>query len=451
VLGDSASFFEARRFFVCARIPTVGSVFVIASLLLPAGSAAQRGAAGDSLTLTGVYALAAERNPRIAAATAAADASAALVPSTGLPPDPVFQIGAMNLRLPEFEADMESSMAPSIQLMQMVPFPGKLGLSERIARGTSDMARANAEETAWMIRTEVAMAFYDLYAADRQLEVMRRTLRLLEDLESVARAMYGAGTGRQSDVLRANVEIARMEAEIARMDAMRAVAAARLNGLLVRPAETPVPSPVLPDLPATIPTRDTLRSWAEETRPMLLEARTGVERAGAVRDLARRELWPDLALGVQYGQRDAGMGLERMGSFMVGFSVPVFAGSRQLRMRDETAAMQQMSVADLAEARADVDARIGELLAELDRARTLIDLYEGTVIPQAEANVESSYFSYRVGSVDFMTLVDARMTVNQYEQEYHELLADYGVGVAELEAVVGRELPSGPRLLAGVE
>jgi outer membrane protein TolC len=140
-----------------------------------------------------------------------------------------------------------------------------------------------------------------------------------------------------------------------------------------------------------------------------------------------------------------------MGSFMVGFSVPVFAGSRQLRMRDETAAMQQMSVADLAEARADVDARIGELLAELDRARTLIDLYEGTVIPQAEANVESSYFSYRVGSVDFMTLVDARMTVNQYEQEYHELLADYGVGVAELEAVVGRELPSGPRLLAGVE
>jgi outer membrane protein TolC len=142
------------------------------------------------------------------------------------------------------------------------------------------------------------------------------------------------------------------------------------------------------------------------------------------------------------------MGLERMGSFMVGFSLPVFAGSRQLRMRDEAAAMERMSVAELAETRAEVDARIGELLAELDRARTLIDLYEDTVIPQAEANVESSYISYRVGSVDFLTLVDARMTVNQYEQEYYGLLADYGVGVAELEAVVGRELPAGPALLA---
>ncbi|HET9332072.1 MAG TPA: TolC family protein [Gemmatimonadota bacterium] len=435
------------------RIPTVvaAAIALAAAVVQPLPGRAQEGPGPAlELRLEEVYALAAERNPRIAASAALADASAIMVSSAGRPPDPVFQIGAMNLRLPEFEADMEASMAPAIQLMQMVPFPGKLGLSERIARGTSEMARANAEETAWMIRTDVAMAFYDLYAADRQNEVMRRTLRILEDFEKVARAMYGAGTGRQSDVLRANVEIARMEAEIARMDAMREVAAARLNGLLVRPAETPVASPVFPDLPAGIPARDTLRTWAEETRPMLLEARTGVERAGAARDLARRELWPDLTLGVQYGQRDAGMGLERMGSFMVGFSLPVFAGSRQLRMRDEAAAMERMSLADLSETRAGVDARIGELLAELNRARTLIDLYESTVIPQAEANVESSYSSYRVGSVDFMTLVDARMTVNQYEQEYHELLADYGVGVAELEAVVGRELPSGAGLLAEV-
>jgi outer membrane protein TolC len=426
----------------------VGLVLAAVLLSFPLRSAAQPQAPADSLTLADVYGLAAERNPRIAAAAAAADASATIVTSAGLPPDPVFQVGAMNLRLPGLEADMEASMAPSIQLMQMVPFPGKLGLSERIARGTSEMSRANADEIAWTIRADVAIAFYDLYAADRQLEVMERTLRLLEDLESVARSMYGAGTGRQSDVLRANVEIARMEAEIARMAAMREVAAARLTGLLVLPPDTTLPSPILPELPAHVPERDTLRSWAEETRPIVHRARTAVERADAARDLARKELWPDLALGVQYGQRDAGMGLERMGSFMVGFSLPVFAGSRQLRMRDEAAAMERMSVAELAETRAEVDARIGELLAELDRARTLIDLYEDTVIPQAEANVESSYISYRVGSVDFLTLVDARMTVNQYEQEYYGLLADYGVGVAELEAVVGRELPAGPALLA---
>ena len=433
-----------------------GALFLIAAPVLFAPAARAQGPAtspgpdSDRLTLNEVYALAAERNPRIAAAAAVADASAASVPSAGLPPDPVFQIGAMNLSLPELDADMPSSMAPSVQLMQMIPFPGKLGFSERIASRTSDMARSDAGETEWMIRADVGMAFYDLYAADRQIEVMAKTLRLLEDFERVARAMYGAGLGRQSDVLSANVEIARMEADIARMKAMRKVAAARLNGLLDWPAETPVPSPVLPELPATVPAQDTLRSWAEETRPMLEKVKTGVERADARVALARRELWPDFTVGLQYGQRDLGMGTERMGGAMVGFSIPIFAAGRQLKMRDEATAMRRMATADLADMRASVDAEIGALLAELERARTLIDLYETTVIPQAEANVESSFSSYRVGSVDFMTLVDAQMTLNQYEQENYELLAAYGTAVSRLEAAVGRELPPTIEVLAEV-
>lgn len=406
--------------------------------------------AGERLTLAETYALAAVRNPRIAATVAVADASAARVSSAGLPPDPVFQIGAMNLSIPDFDADMASSMAPSLQLMQMIPFPGKLGLSEEIAERTSEMARSDADETAWMIRSDVAMAFYELYAADRQIEVMRKTLRLLEDFERVARAMYGAGTGRQSDVLRANVEIARMEADIAKKEAMRKVAAARLNGLLDRPAATPVASPVLPDLPADVPGRDTLRGWAEESRPMLEKGKTGVGRADARVELAKKQIWPDLTVGLQYGQRDRGMGTERMGGAVVGFSIPIFASGRQMKLRDEAAAMRVMAQADLAEMRASVDAEIGELLAELERARTLIDLYDTTVIPQAEANVESSFSSYRVGSVDFMTLVDAQMTVNRYEQEYYGLLGDYGTTISKLETAVGRELPETPEMLAEV-
>jgi hypothetical protein len=70
------------------------------------------------------------------------------------------------------------------------------------------------------------------------------------------------------------------------------------------------------------------------------------------------------------------------------------------------------------------------------------------VLPQAEANVESSFSSYRVGSVDFMTLVDAEMTVNEYQQQYYGLLAEYGAVVSELETAVGRELPSTPEMLA---
>jgi hypothetical protein len=62
--------------------------------------------------------------------------------------------------------------------------------------------------------------------------------------------------------------------------------------------------------------------------------------------------------------------------------------------------------------------------------------------------VESSFSSYRVGAVDFPTLVDAQMTTNRYETEYFTLLADYGRAVAELETTVGRALPATPQLMA---
>ena len=138
------------------------------------------------------------------------------------------------------------------------------------------------------------------------------------------------------------------------------------------------------------------------------------------------------------------MGTERMGSLMVGFSVPVFAGQRQFRMREEAAAMQRMAEAEMADARATVDARIGELLADMDRSRTLLELYRSEVLPQSAGTVESAFASYRVGSVDFMTLVDAQMTLNEYEQELYQLQAEYAIALAELEMTVGREIPRRP-------
>jgi outer membrane protein TolC len=178
-----------------------------------------------------------------------------------------------------------------------------------------------------------------------------------------------------------------------------------------------------------------------------------VELAQTRLKLAKREIWPDLTVGVQYGQRrgaaDAAgeTGTERMGSLMFGFTLPVFARQRQLKMREEARAMEAMAAADLTSMRVTVDARVTELVADLDRARTLVELYRSQVLPQARATVESALSSYRVGRVDFMTLVDAQMTRNQYEQELAALLAEYGAGIAELEMTVGRELPRGGALL----
>jgi outer membrane protein, heavy metal efflux system len=146
------------------------------------------------------------------------------------------------------------------------------------------------------------MAFYEIYQADRQIAVMQETLDWLTQFEQVATAMYSVGGGRQSDVLRAGVEVARMQADIARMRAMRTSAAARLNAVLDRPPTRRSRRLVFAPLPRSCRPPTCCSSGPRE--PADAGARPHRRGAGAhAQALARRELWPDLTLGVQYGQR----------------------------------------------------------------------------------------------------------------------------------------------------
>jgi len=379
-------------------------------------------------------------NPGLLALRALADAATARVPESGTLPDPMLMVGAMNLGLPELDAGMPASMLPSIQLSQTFPFFGKLSLREEMAEADGEAARVAVEEAEWRLRARVAQHFHDLYALDRNLAVNRSTLELLQDFQSVARSLYASGTGRQGDVIRADVEVARMDAEIRRQEATRAARAASLNALLARPGDREVGTPALDPLPAGFPAPDTLLAWALETRPALESEAVRLERARKGVELAEKDFWPDFTVSAQYGRR-GGDQPRSMGGLLIGASIPVHTGSRQRPRVEAARAMVRAAEAGVSGALAAVDAELRTVLAELERSRTLMTLYRREILPAAEANVASSLASYRVGAVDFPTLVDAQLAVDRFRQDLHRLEADYAIAVAILEAAVGRVLP----------
>ena len=328
-----------------------------------------------------------------------------------------------------------------IQLAQMIPTAGKLGLAGRTASERANAEEARAIEVGWDVRARAAMGFYELYQMDRSIVIGQETLRLLQDLAKAAETMYGVGEGRQADVLRAQVEIAKMQEEILRTQAGRAAALARVNALLARGPDSTLGVPSLPVFPESLPPLDSLVREAGGQRPMVRAGEAEVRAADASAREARREIWPDLEVGVQYGQRPmAGGTTDRMVSLMLGVTLPVFAGSRQLAMRREANAMRAVAQADLDDMRAETRGRVGELYAAIERARRLGELYRTTILPQAEATAQSARSSYRTGAVDFMTLLDDQMAVNRYRQELVELDAERGSALAELEMLLGREL-----------
>jgi len=403
------------------------------------------GQSGDNrLTIAELYRAVDSLSPRISGARAAADAARARVPSTHRLPDPRLQLATMNRQLPGFDF-MPILGMNQVQVTQMFPIPGtgKLGLAGDVAQSRADAQLAWVGESTWEQRARAATAFYDLYQADGTLAVMRETLQLLEAVTATANGMYAVGEARQADVLRAQLETGRMTGEVADMDARRRTMTARLNTVLNRAPDAATGTPELPTFPDSLPPADSLAKEAMATRGMLRAGADQVRAATAAETLARREIWPDLELGVVYGwQPMAGGGTGQMMSFMLGASVPIWAGSRQLKLRDETTAMRMTAKDELEAMRADTRGRVAELVTEVERARTLRTIYAHTLLPQASATVTAARTAYQVGSVDFMTFLDAIMTAYGYRTQIIQLDAAQGQALAELEMVTARPLVS---------
>lgn len=135
--------------------------------LLAAAPAAGQVASRPPITRLGdLYAAVERDNPKLIAAQALVRAAEARVPGTKRPPDPQLQLGFMNYTLPEL-APMDPLGMVQLQLMQMVPLGGKLGLAGRVAGAQAAATGERARDVLWELRNRTAMAFYDLYATEQ--------------------------------------------------------------------------------------------------------------------------------------------------------------------------------------------------------------------------------------------------------------------------------------------
>ena len=394
----------------------------------------------DTLHLVDAVAIAQNANPMLRAARLRADAAAERTPQAGAMPNPLLAFGLKNRPVDDFGTAQPMTMNV-VQLTQRFPWPGKRGFAHERAEHLASAEGLEADEAEQQLVARVKSVYYRLAHMDRSLDIMRETRELLRNFFEVSSTLYAVGAGLQQDVLQAQIAIAQMTEDITVVEQDRVAMAARLNALLGRYATVPVPGLELPEPVGELPPVDSLIGLAAELRPALAAARERVLAAEAGYRAARRQLYPDIAITLGYGQRPEFVDFVTV---MVGISIPLFAGSRQLPLRREMEAMQSMEQAREQNLYNETFAQLTELRAEAERARNLSGLYANAVLPQARAAVESALSAYRVGRVDYMTLVTNQMTVNRYEIESVRLAADYHRALARLEALVGTDLGVGP-------
>jgi len=412
------------------------TAFLAAAALSPLHARAQE---PDTLRLADVVAEARQANPMLQAARYAAEAALERGSQFGALPDPMLSLGLRNRPTDGFGTDPMMTMN-WIGLSQRFPWPGNQGFRQEREERLALATQLDADETEAQLVARVKSAYYQLAYMDRALDIMAATRDLLRDFLEVTSAKYTVGKGLQQDILQAQVAIAQMTAAITVVEQNRIAMAARLNSLLGRPATEPVGALELPDPDPVLPPVDSIMSIAAVNRPAIQAARERALAAESGYRAAQRDAYPDFNVLLGYGQRPQFVDLV---TIEVGISLPLWSGNKQQPRKREMQAMQSMEEAKQIDLYNETFAQLSERRASAVRAQELSSLYETSIIPQAVAAVESSLSAYRVGSVDYMTLLSNQMTVNQFEIERVRLAAEYHDSVAGIEALTGSKMGIG--------
>jgi len=396
--------------------------------------------------LAGYLRIALERNPEIRAGFERWQASVNRISRSRRLPEPTIGFGY-------FVESVETRVGPQqarISLQQAFPWPTKLTAGTDAASAQARAMQRRFEAQALLVVQRVATAYWNLWQVRATKAIRREHLEVIRGLSASVRARISTGTAILADLQQIDLAAAGIEDNIRGMEEAERGAEAQLRAAIGVASAFPVPTPQEPgraDMP--VASSAALASLIH-THPMVESLGFLAEASEATARAEGADKFPSFTVGTDWiitdeaatpGVKDSGQDAVIIG---VGIRVPLWQGS----YADSVAAAEADSRAQLAEQRAlldRVEAELTTTLANLRDATRRVEIYRGTLVPQAEAAYESVLGAYTVGRGTVAQLLLAQRDLLQQRIEFERARADHARTWARLEELVGRELAREPK------
>ena len=385
------------------------------------------------------YAL--ENNPEINAAIQTHRAALERVPQVTALPDP-----RLNYRY--FFEEVETRVGPqehAIGISQTLPWFGKLRLQGVAA---SESARAAAERLASIrnkVIAEVASAWYELYYLGQSIEIVRGNRDLVLHLERVARARYGTGAATHADVIRAQVELGKIENRLASLEDRRSPLSARLNAALNRQTTELFSLPTDVSFLTVSLSDDQILQRVALNNPELQATDFDIQAARALKERAKKNYLPNFTVGVDYvatgearnpGVSDSG---DDALSVSVGVTLPIWRSSYDAGVKEAQAKVHREQYRR-EQLLTGFHADTVTALFKLRDAERQVDLYKNTLLPKASESLAATQRAYSAGASSFADLIDSQRVLLNFELSYARSITDHNQARTLIEKLIGQPL-----------
>jgi outer membrane protein TolC len=329
--------------------------------------------------------------------------------------------------------------------MQTFPWFGEIEARTDAAAAAAKAARKRYEATKLKLFADVKDAFYEYTYLAQAIEIARENLELIQHFEEVARTKYMAASAGHPDVIRAQIELARLEDQLKTLEELRKPIVARLNAVLNRQSLEMLPWPRKAEFRVVKVSREKMIELLRLKNPELEALDFELEAAKNKVELAKKKFWPDVGVGVGWTDTGSALnpGMSDSGKdpiiLMFTMNLPIWregykAAELQAKANVLKASHQKKDAENTIIARAERSLYDFE---DSDRKR---NLYGDVLIPKSEELLGASETAYKAGTVDFLSLINAQQKLLEFQLHYERAATDNQQELARLEMLVGAEL-----------
>lgn len=379
-----------------------------------------------------------QKNPRLQAFKTRIQSSEARVPQATAWDDP--QAAVEFFATPVTSANpFRDGMETDYSLQQAIPLFGQKSLMGNVARANVGMTEQSAAAIERSLIADAKRSYAMLYSAQRRLDVNEENQRLLKQIIESARAKYSVGLTSQGDVLKVQVELAKLQNERATLQQELVAAEAMMNALRASPANTEIGRVAEKQPQQFTGAQDELFDRSLNDRPELRAMRYEIEMNNAEVAVAKRMRFPELMLRGMY--KDMKEGTDQWAA-MIGINIPLapWGIGKYSGKVEESELNVRSSEQSLADMQNMVKAEVRDAFAKVQSRWQQIDRYQQTILPQAEQSLQSTLASYQTDKADFLSLLDTYRLVQMFKMEYYMVVGEYFSNLAALERAVGSDL-----------
>jgi outer membrane protein, heavy metal efflux system len=323
---------------------------------------------------------------------------------------------------------------------QSLPGPGKRALRTQLASEEVDRVKAELSVKKRDVTAQVRKAFYDLLRNQEEVSLHDEQAALARQSSESARIKYVVGRVPQQDMLKAQIALTRLVEHLVMLEQDGGLARARLNTLMGRDPGSPLEAQGEYSPPQKLPGLLDLEKGALENRAELAAASSGVQQGEARAKLAEKAYTPDYNLSAGYMLMPDGARYRNTYMAELAVTLPWLNRGRHDAEIAEAQANLSADRAEYDNRRALVFEEIQEALIRAQSAKRLVDLYNQTLRPQAQASLKSTVAAYQADRTDFLNLLDSQNTTLEVELDYYHAASELESQIADLERAVGTPL-----------